>query len=168
MKLGMLPVVFTAIASVLPASIPLPQSSTGTRQTLRAEVNVVSLYFTVRDKRERLVTDLTKDAFRVFEDGKPQEITFFAHHSDVPMNVGVLLDTSTAMARTLGLEADWVHLSLGLEGRADLPAGKSVPEVDGSIRTALIFGTPLWVLGTTVLLFRPQRPGRAAAIPATT
>ena len=76
MKLGMLPVVFTAIASVLPASIPLPQSSTGTRQTLRAEVNVVSLYFTVRDKRERLVTDLTKDAFRVFEDGKPQEITF--------------------------------------------------------------------------------------------
>ncbi len=106
MKLGMLPVVFTAIAAVLPASIPLPQNSTGTRQTLRAEVNVVSLYFTVRDKRERLVTDLTKDAFRVFEDGKPQEITFFAHHSDVPMNVGVLLDTSTAMARTLGLEAD--------------------------------------------------------------
>ena len=52
------------------------------------------------------MTDLTKDAFRVFEDGKPQEITFFAHHSDVPMNVGVLLDTSTAMARTLGLEAD--------------------------------------------------------------
>ncbi len=106
MKLGMLLVVFTAIASVLPASIPLPQSPTGTPQTLRAEVNVVSLYFTVRDKRERLVTDLTKDAFRVFEDGKPQEITFFAHHSDVPMNVGVLLDTSTAMARTLGLEAD--------------------------------------------------------------
>lgn len=33
---------------------------------------------------------------------------------------------------------------------------------------ALIFGTPLWVLGTTLLLFRPQRPGRAAAIPATT
>src|SRR5205823_14970445 len=100
MKWSILPVAFTAIVSVLPASIPVPQRSNAAGpQTLRAEVNVVSLYFTVRDKRERLVTDLNKDAFKVFEDGKPQEITFFAHHSDVPMNVGVLLDTSTAMAR---------------------------------------------------------------------
>jgi VWFA-related protein len=60
----------------------------------------------VRDKRERLVTDLAKDAFKVFEDGRQQDISFFAHHTDVPMNVGVLLDTSTALTRTLGLEAD--------------------------------------------------------------
>src|SRR5215468_340771 len=107
MKVGVFSVLFVAVASLLPASIPTPQSSAASsQQTLRADVNVVSLYFTVRDKRERLVTNLTKDAFKVLEDGKPQEITFFAHHSDVPMNVGVLLDTSTAMARTLGLEAD--------------------------------------------------------------
>ena len=107
MKVGILSVLFVAVASLLPASIPTPRSSAASaQQTLRADVNVVSLYFTVRDKRERLVTNLAKDAFKVFEDGKPQEITFFAHHSDVPMNVGVLLDTSTAMARTLGLEAD--------------------------------------------------------------
>jgi VWFA-related protein len=73
---------------------------------LRADVNLVSLYFTVRDKRDRLVTDLTKDAFKVLEDGRQQEVSFFAHHSDVPMNVGVLLDTSTSLERTLGLEAD--------------------------------------------------------------
>jgi hypothetical protein len=47
---------------------------------------------------------------------------------------------------TLGVEADWTHLSLGLEGRADLPASKSFttsssPPLQGSIRTALIFGT---------------------------
>jgi VWFA-related protein len=107
MKSGILSVGFLVIASLLPASIPVPGSPASARQqTLRTDVNVVSLYFTVRDKRERLVTNLTKDAFKVFEDGKPQEISFFAHHSDVPMNVGVLLDTSTAMARTLGLEAD--------------------------------------------------------------
>src|SRR5215470_17485790 len=107
MKVGVFSVLFVAVASLLPASIPTPQSSAASaQQTLRAEVNVVSLYFTVRDKRERLVTNLTKEAFKVFEDGKPQQISFFAHHSDVPMNVGVLLDTSTAMARTLGLEAD--------------------------------------------------------------
>src|SRR5262245_42637582 len=74
--------------------------------TLRADVNLVSIYFTVRDKREKLVTDLGKDAFKVSEDGTPQTIAFFAHHSDLPMNVGVLLDTSTGLSRTLGLEAD--------------------------------------------------------------
>src|SRR5215471_2739071 len=107
MKSGILSASFLVIASLLPASIPMPGSpAAAPQQTLRTDVNVVSLYFTVRDKRERLVTNLTKDAFKVFEDGRQQEITFFAHHSDVPMNVGVLLDTSTAMARTLGLEAD--------------------------------------------------------------
>ena len=73
---------------------------------LRTDVNLVSVYFTVRDQRDRLVNDLTKDAFKVVEDGRPQDISYFAHHSDLPMNVGVLLDTSTSLARTLGLEAD--------------------------------------------------------------
>jgi VWFA-related protein len=52
-----------------------------------------------------VITDLGKEAFKVFEDGREQSISFFAHHSDVPMNVGVLLDTSTSLSRTLGLEA---------------------------------------------------------------
>ena len=94
-------VLSATLASLIPSAAPIPQ-----QDALRADVTVVSLYFTVRDKRERLVTDLPKDAFKVLEDGKPQQVSFFAHHSDVPMNVGVLLDTSTAMARTLGLEAD--------------------------------------------------------------
>jgi hypothetical protein len=101
MKSVVFPVLSATLVAFLPAAAPIPQ-----QDALRADVNVVSLYFTVRDKRERLVTDLTRDAFKVFEDGRPQQISFFAHHSDVPMNVGVLLDTSTAMARTLGLEAD--------------------------------------------------------------
>jgi VWFA-related protein len=101
MKSIVFPVLSATLAALLPAAAPIPQ-----QDALRADVNVVSIYFTVRDKRERLVTDLTKDAFKVFENGKQQQVSFFSHHSDVPMNVGVLLDTSTAMARTLGLEAD--------------------------------------------------------------
>src|SRR2546427_6320238 len=81
-------------------------SSFGQEAGLRADVNLVSIYFTVRDKRDRLVTELTKDAFKVFEDGRQQDVSFFAHHSDLPMNVGVLLDISTSLERTLGLEAD--------------------------------------------------------------
>ena len=76
------------------------------QSTLKTDVDLVSMYFTVRDSKGGLVTNLEKDAFKVFEDGQPQTISFFARHSDVPMNVGVLLDVSTSLSRTLGLEAD--------------------------------------------------------------
>lgn len=98
-------IVFCVLLASLAAMFPAA-ARTSQRDTVRADVNVVSIYFTVRDKRERVLTNLTQDAFKVVEDGKPQQISFFANHSDVPMNVGVLLDTSTVMARTLGLEAD--------------------------------------------------------------
>ncbi|HEY2382266.1 MAG TPA: VWA domain-containing protein [Terriglobia bacterium] len=101
MKSIVFPILLASLAAMVPAAAPVPQ-----RDTVRADVNVVSIYFTVRDKRERLVTGLTKDAFKVVENGKPQQISFFADHNDLPMNVGVLLDTSTVMARTLGLEAN--------------------------------------------------------------
>ena len=79
------------------------QASTG--QVLRTEVNLVSVYFTVRDNKKKLASDLDQNRFRVFEDGKEQPIKFFAHHSDVVLNVGVLLDTGTNMAWILNEEA---------------------------------------------------------------
>lgn len=76
------------------------------RAVIKEDVNVVSIYFTVRDAHKRLVPDLTQSQFRVTEDGREQQIKFFAHHSNVPLNVGILLDTGTSMGRTLGMEAD--------------------------------------------------------------
>ena len=78
----------------------------GAQSTLKTDVDLVSMYFTVRDHKGGLVTNLERDAFKVSEDGQAQTIGFFARHSDVPMNVGVLLDVSTSLSRTLGLEAD--------------------------------------------------------------
>ncbi|HKF40915.1 MAG TPA: hypothetical protein VKB21_07485, partial [Candidatus Acidoferrum sp.] len=72
---------------------------------VRSQVDLVSVYFTVRDNQKRLVTDLPQDRFVVAEDGRPQAIKFFAHHSDVVLNVGVLLDTGTNMSWILGEEA---------------------------------------------------------------
>jgi len=72
----------------------------------KSQVDVVSVYFTVRDNQKRLVTDLDQGSFSVSEDGQPEAIRFFAHHSDVVLNVGVLLDTGTNMARILGEEAE--------------------------------------------------------------
>jgi VWFA-related protein len=72
---------------------------------VRQEVDLVSIYFTVRDKNKRLANDLRQDKFNVSEDGRPQAIKFFAHHSDVLLNAGVLLDTGTNMSWILNKEA---------------------------------------------------------------
>src|SRR5215472_2620232 len=72
----------------------------------KSQVDLVSVYFTVRDNQKRLVSDLDQRSFSVSEDGQPQTIKFFAHHSDVVLNVGVLLDTGTNMAWILGEEAN--------------------------------------------------------------
>ncbi len=78
--------------------------------TIRSDVNLVSVYFTVRDKKKALVSDLPQDRFRVSEDGKEQPIKFFAHHSDVVLNVGMMLDTGTNMRWILNAEADAANL----------------------------------------------------------
>ena len=70
----------------------------------RSQVDLVSVYFTVRDDKKRLVDDLAQASFRVTEDGQPQTVRFFAHHSDVVLNVGVLLDTGTRMSSILDEE----------------------------------------------------------------
>lgn len=72
----------------------------------KSQVDLVSVYFTVRDHQKRLITDLDQSSFSVSEDSQPQAIKFFAHHSDVVLNVGVLLDTGTNMAWLLGQEAE--------------------------------------------------------------
>jgi VWFA-related protein len=79
---------------------------------IKHDVDLVSIYFTVRDSRKQLMPYLTQDQFRVVEDGREQNVKFFAHHSDVPLNVGILLDTGTSMGRTLGIEADASSLFL--------------------------------------------------------
>ena len=106
MKTVVLGLLALMVAGVFLGVAVKPVRSVVAQNDLRADVNLVSVYFTVRDKRDRLVSDLPKESFKVVEDGTPQEIRFFAHHSDLPMNVGVLMDTSTGLARTLGLEAD--------------------------------------------------------------
>ena len=78
--------------------------STGQEGGFRSQVDLVSVYFTVRDDKKRLVSDLAQDGFNVTEDGQPQAIKFFAHHSDVVLNVGVLLDTGTHMSSILDEE----------------------------------------------------------------
>jgi Ca-activated chloride channel homolog len=81
------------------------QDAAGQDNVIKKSVDLVSVYFTVRDNKKRLASQLDQREFRVLEDGKEQPIKFFAHHSDVVLNVGVLLDTGTSMAWILNEEA---------------------------------------------------------------
>src|SRR6516165_1855024 len=81
------------------------QDSADQDNVIKKNVDLVSVYFTVRDNKKQLASQLDQGEFRVLEDGKTQAIRFFAHHSDVVLNVGVLLDTGTNMAWILNEEA---------------------------------------------------------------
>jgi VWFA-related protein len=105
------PILLLALASVSLAWLPSSsgqqnaEQSTAQSGTVHRDVDLVSVYFTVRDKNMRLANDLPQDKFSVSEDGRPQAIKFFAHHSDVILTVGILLDTGTNMAWILNEEA---------------------------------------------------------------
>ena len=81
------------------------QDEASQENVIKKSVDLVSVYFTVRDNKKQLASQLDQGEFRVLEDGKAQPIKFFAHHSDVVLNVGVLLDTGTGMAWILNEEA---------------------------------------------------------------
>ncbi|HKA00078.1 MAG TPA: VWA domain-containing protein [Candidatus Solibacter sp.] len=61
---------------------------------IRVDVNLVNVGFSVRDERGMLVTNLTQDDLEVIEDGVPQRIAFFARSTDVPLNLGLIMDFS--------------------------------------------------------------------------
>src|SRR6266853_5641344 len=73
------------------------------RQTpdLSVNVNVVSLYATVRDHDGRLLNSLTRDDFTLQEDGIPQEIRYFSKEANLPLTIGLLVDTSRSQVGVL-------------------------------------------------------------------
>jgi VWFA-related protein len=72
--------------------------------TFSADVRVVNLFATVHDDQGHVVHNLTKDDFMLEEDGRPQTIRYFSQESDLPLSVGLLVDTSLSQRRVLGEE----------------------------------------------------------------
>ncbi|MFZ3217830.1 MAG: VWA domain-containing protein [Candidatus Acidiferrales bacterium] len=106
----MWPWLFVAVA---PLSLPcLPLLSQQQGPTISVNVKMVSLLATVRDKHGDLIHNLTKDDFVLQEDGHPQTITYFAQDSDLPLTLGLLVDTSMSQRRVLDQERDASHAFL--------------------------------------------------------
>src|SRR6202034_207931 len=103
----------SAMAQVAPSPDAPPQGPAGDPNqddqqqpvaTLKVNVNLVSLYFTVHDKHGALIPTLTKNDFTIFEDKAPQTIKNFAAQSDEPRTLCIWLDTSGSQQNVLPLE----------------------------------------------------------------
>lgn len=89
-----------------PQGQPEPPQRLGEKAKVSVTVNLVDVLFTVLNRRNKLVTDLTKDDFRVFDDGQPQDIRFFSRQTDLPLRIGLLLDTSNSIRDRIQFEKD--------------------------------------------------------------
>jgi VWFA-related protein len=79
-----------------------PQSSAN----VSVETKLVAVYATVRDKHGKIVPTLSKEDFALTQDGHPQTISYFARENDLPLTLGLLVDTSMSQARVLDSERD--------------------------------------------------------------
>jgi VWFA-related protein len=102
-----------AIALVLLASGQNPPPQGQSRQkddqsveTFKVSVDVVNVFYNVKDKHGALIPGQQKDDFELFEDGHPQTIKYFSSESNQPLTMGILIDTSPSQSRVLGMEQE--------------------------------------------------------------
>lgn len=98
-----------ALVAALVALVVLPRVSPSMRAqdaatTIAVDVKVVTLPVTVRDKHGKIVRDLTKDDFTLQEDGRPQTIRYFSQEANLPLTMGLLVDTSRSQTNVLDAE----------------------------------------------------------------
>jgi len=86
---------------VLLAGRPLESQQ---QPTISVSVKVVNVLATVRNKHGEIINNLTKDDFILEEDGRPQTIRYFARETDLPLTLGLLVDTSMSQRRVLEQE----------------------------------------------------------------
>ncbi len=98
--------VLALMPRALHAQAPEDGQNEGSVGTLKVQVDVVNVFFNVKDKHGLLIPNLTKDDFEIFEDGKPQTIKYFAAETEQPLTLGMLIDTSPSQTRVLPMEQE--------------------------------------------------------------
>lgn len=86
------------------ALLLLPFVTLGQDTTFSTDVKVVNILATVHDKKGQISSNLTKDDFAIEEEGRPQVIKYFSRETDLPLTLGLLVDTSMSQRRVLGDE----------------------------------------------------------------
>jgi len=103
-----------AVLLILPAmpgrvAAQPPSSSSGPKDeelgaAIKVDVDVVSLYCTVHNKQNGLVSSLVKNDFELAEDGKAQTIKYFSRETDIPLTIGLLVDVSGSQQNLIEVE----------------------------------------------------------------
>jgi len=96
-----------------------PTPDAGPVTTMSVKVKVVNVFATVRDKHGKIINNLAKDDFTVTEDGRPQSIHYFTRETDIPLTLGLLVDTSMSQRRVLDQERSASHSFLDQMVRED-------------------------------------------------
>jgi VWFA-related protein len=102
---------FAVAQQAAPAQQPAPagqkpNDSQEPAETLKVRVNVVQLFFNVKDKRGGLIPNLTKEDFTIAEDGSPQTVKYFTAESNLPLTLGILIDSSGSQRNVLDMEKE--------------------------------------------------------------
>lgn len=79
----------------------LPVKAAQEESTIKVDVSIVNILCSVHNKANGLVGNLEKKDFQIFEDGKPQEIKYFTRETDLPLTIGLLVDTSGSQERLI-------------------------------------------------------------------
>ena len=91
-----------AAQSATPNQEPTQQS----KETITSVVNLVDVLFTVLNRRNKLVPELEKSDFKIWDDKALQEIRYFSKQTDLPLRIGMLLDTSNSIRDRIKFEQD--------------------------------------------------------------
>jgi len=75
-------------------------------ETLKVNVNVVQLFFNVKDKHGALIPNLTKEDFEISEDKQPQTIKYFTAESNLPLTLGIMIDASGSQRNVIDMEKE--------------------------------------------------------------
>ena len=93
-------------AQTTPVNPTLKKKIRADIDNLVVNVELVNVLFTVTDRKGRLITDLQKPNFKLYEDNKLQEITNFSRETDLPLTIAVLIDTSTSITDRFKFEQE--------------------------------------------------------------
>jgi VWFA-related protein len=113
--------IYPAKLAMLLATVPALVAAQDEQPTFKSEVKVVNVLATVRNKKGAFVSDLGKDDFSVLENGRPQTIKYFSRQSDLPLTIGLMIDTSMSQKRVMEAEriASYTFLEQVLREKKD-------------------------------------------------
>ncbi len=83
-----------------------PSPAQQSEEDFKVTTEVVNVVAVVRDQKGKLIADLDRTDFEILEDGVPQQVRYFSRENDIPLTLGLLMDTSGSVQNVLDIEKE--------------------------------------------------------------